>query len=74
MTENTGNDPYVVPKQGTAEESAPARRAVTNIPRREPDSLPERPERSGSSGRSGTILMLVLIAILVLALVFWLRK
>ena len=74
MTENTGNEPYEMSQQGTVEESVPARRAVPNIPRREPDSLPERPERSGSSGRSGTILMLVLIAILVLALVFWLRK
>ena len=56
-----------------AEEPAPRPRAVPNIPRREPDSLPERPERSGGSGRSGTVLVIILIVILVLVF-FWLRK
>lgn len=48
-------------------------RAVPNIPRREPDSLPERPEKSKSSGGSFVIL-LVLAVILLLVFVFWLKK
>ena len=77
MTEKNENDPlttYQAPQHPAAEESAPPRRAVPNIPRREPDSLPERPEGSGSSGRSGTILMLVLILILALVFFFLLKK
>lgn len=70
-TRKCPNCAYVLPAK---EEQAPQRRAVPNIPRREPDSLPERPERSGSSGRSGTLIMLILIVILILLFFFWLRK
>ena len=55
-TRKCPNCAYELPAE---EEAAPQRRAVPNIPRREPDSLPERPERSGSSGRSGTLIMLI---------------
>ncbi len=76
MTQNNETHPdqvHEIPQSSVVEEPEPSRRAVPNIPRREPDSLPERPERSGSSGSSGTLLMLVLIVILALVL-FWLRK
>lgn len=75
-TRKCPNCAYELPAEPhpAGEEAAPQRRAVPNIPRREPDSLPERPERSGSSGRSGTLIMLILIVILLLLFFFWLRK
>lgn len=51
-----------------------AARGVPNIPRREPDSLPERPERSGSSGNKGTVILAVLAVLLILILIFLMKK
>ena len=74
MSEKNEKNPNCAYELPAKEEPAPQRRAVPNIPRREPDSLPERPERSGSSGRSGTLILLILIVILLLLFFFWLRK
>ena len=74
MSEKNEKNPNCAYELPAEEEAAPQRRAVPNIPRREPDSLPERPERSGSSGRSGTLILLILIVILLLLFFFWLRK
>ena len=74
MSEKNEKNPNCAYEFPAGEEAAPQRRAVPNIPRREPDSLPERPERSGSSGRSGTLILLILIVILLLLFFFWLRK
>ena len=74
MSDETRKCPNCAYEFPAGEEAAPQRRAIPNIPRREPDSLPERPERSGSSGRSGTLILLILIIILILLFFFWLRK
>ena len=71
-TKNCPNCGYEIP---TAEqEPAVQVRAVPNIPRREPDSLPERPERSNDSGKIGNVLMVILIIVLILAFFFWVKK
>ena len=56
------------------EQETPQPRAVPNIPRREPDSLPERPERTGSSGSKGTVILLIAAVILFLVFYFLMKN
>lgn len=58
----------------TQQEEAPRVRAVPNIPRRDPDSLPERPEGAGSSSGKGTTILLILAVLVILFLFFYLKK
>lgn len=58
---------------GETQQEAPRPRAVPNIPRREQDALPERPEREGTSGR-GTLILLIALVILLVLFFFWMRK
>ena len=76
MSEEDRNNPNYDERKTdeTPQEEAPRVRAVPNIPRREPDSLPERPERSGSSGSKSTTFLLILAVIIILIYVFWLKK
>ena len=57
-----------------AQQVVPRPRAVPNIPRREPDSLPERPEGAGSSSNKGTLILVIALVILVLVIYFWMKK
>lgn len=60
----------------SAQETAKVQvRAVPNIPRRDPDPLPERPA-SGGAASSGKFSMILLIAAIILVLVYviFLRK
>ena len=63
------NEPSPCPEQ-----ERPVRR-VPNIPRREPDSLPERPGKDSgySSWPTGTILLLIAAAV-VIAFLVWIIK
>ena len=78
MTEKNENVPNSGQEAGgdgrrEAEEQAEPRvRAVPNIPRREPDSLPERPEKSKSSA-GGVLVILLALALIVFFLVFVFR-
>ena len=49
-------------------------RAVPNIPRRDPDPLPERPASSGGAGGKFSAFLLIAAVILVLVYVIFLRK
>ena len=49
-------------------------RAVPNIPRRDPDPLPERPASSGASGGKFSAILLITAVILVLLYLIFLRK
>ncbi len=48
-------------------------RGVPNIPRREPDPLPERPGKDGSNGIPGKVLLVIAVAALLLFLKFGLK-
>ena len=76
MSDEDRNNPNYDERKTDAppHEEAPRVRAVPNIPRREPDSLPERPERSGASGSKNTVFLLILAVIIILIFVFLLRK
>lgn len=76
MTDETQNHPDSDQEisGAAAEEETPRVRAVPNIPRREPDSLPERPEGAGTSGSKATVFLLILAVIIILIFVFWLKK
>lgn len=49
-------------------------RRVPNIPRREPDSLPERPGQGSSSGNNMKTILFLIAAAAVIAIVVWIMK
>ena len=69
---NSGLEAGGEARRETEGQAEPRVRAVPNIPRREPDSLPERPEKSKSSS-GGVLVILLALALIVFFLVFVFR-
>ena len=69
---NSGQEAGGEARREAEGQAEPRVRAVPNIPRREPDSLPERPEKSKSSA-GGVLVILLALALIVLFLVFVFR-
>ena len=63
----------ICPACGAETTERPVRR-VPNIPRREPDSLPERPGKEQPSGISGKTILIAAVVIVILIAAYLLYK
>ena len=61
------------PECGAELTERPVRR-VPNIPRREPDSLPERPGKEQPSGIPGKVILIAAVVIAIVCIAVWLAK